>query len=116
MIDIDFAQATFEYIVRKKINEGELPLNDTPISCDNRYYVVNWKDVTIQDLWSKIIDEEFISLQKEEDLDCIFLQAVNHYIENLSIYDPTEPDTELKLSDLAYWIPVKNIPKKYYRR
>lgn len=116
MFDRDFAQATFEYVVRKKMKDGELPADQTPITCDDRYYVIDWKGAKIQDLWDKLIDEEFISTLDEAEHEKFFDEVLNTFIQNLPIYDPTVQDSETKLSTLPYWRPVKNIPKKYYRR
>lgn len=115
MIDIDFAQATFEYIVRKKINDGELPLNGTNISSNNRYFTVNWKGLTIQQLWTELVDEEFLATIPEEDQEELFHGILKIFIDNLSITDPAIPGSEFTLSDLQHWVSVKNIPKKYYR-
>ena len=116
MFDKDLAQATFEYVLRKKMKDGELPADQTPITCDNRYYIIDWKGVTPQQLWDKLIDEEFISTLDDADHESLFNEMLNTFIQNLLIYDPTVLGSETKLSTLPYWMPVKNIPKKYYRR
>lgn len=116
MFDKDLAQATFEYALRKKMKDGELPADQTAITCDNRYYIIDWKGVTTQQLWDKLIDEEFISTLDEADHESLFNEMLNTFVQNLLIYDPTVLGSETKLSTLPYWMPVKNIPKKYYRR
>ena len=116
MFDRDLVQATFEYVLRNKMKNGELPADQTSITCNDRYYIIDWKGVKVQQLWDKLIDEEFISTLDEADHENLFDEVLNIFIENLPIYDPTVPDSETKLSTLPYWIPLKNIPKKYYRR
>lgn len=116
MIDMDLVQSTFEYALRKKLFDGEIPADASVISCDNRYYIVDHKGVTLQQLWDKIVDKEHITNLPEADHFAYFNNCIDDYIANLSITDPLMPGEEYKLSSLPYWMPVKSIPKKYYRR
>lgn len=116
MVDLDFAQSTFEYALRKKIFDGDMPSDGAAIQSEDRYYIVNHKGVTFQNLWDKIIDERKVERISEEEHFDYFNDCIDAYIGNLSITDPIMPGSEKKLSDLPYWISVKNIPKKYYRR
>lgn len=116
MFDLDFAQATFEYVLRKKLSDRDLPADGSAIQSDDRYYTVDYKGVTLQQLWDKIIDKEHVENIPEEDHYAYFNNCINEYIDNLSLTDPIMPGDEKKLSDLPYWSSVKNIPKKYYRR
>ena len=116
MFDLDFAQSTFEYALRKKLFDGDIPLDGSAIQSDDRYYIVDYKGVTFHQLWDKIIDKEHAAAISEEDHFSYFNDCIDNYIANLCIKDPIMPGEEKKLSDLSYWIPVKNIPKKYYRR
>ena len=44
MSNMDFTQATFEYLLRKRISEGQIPLDGSIIKSDSRYYIVNWNN------------------------------------------------------------------------
>lgn len=116
MIDMDLVQSTFEYALRKKLFDGEIPADGSAIQSDDRYYIVDYKGVALQQLWDKIVDKEHVETIPEEDHYAYFNNCIDDYLANLSLTDPIMPGVEKKLSDLSYWVPVKNIPKKYYRR
>lgn len=114
MFDLDFAQATFEYALRKRMFDDIVPMDCSIIKSEDRYYIVDWKGVTLQQLWDKIVDKEYLKTLSEEEHFNYFMQCINNYVGNLTLRDPKAPTAEYKFSDISDWMIVKNIPKRYY--
>ena len=114
MIDLDFAQATFEYALRKRFFDDIAPMDRNIIKSEDRYYIVDWKGVTLHQLWDKIVDKEHLQELSDDEQFKYFTDCINSYVSNLTLRDPKAPNAERKFSDLVDWAYVKNIPKKYY--
>lgn len=116
MMELEFVKSTFEYVLRKAINDGILPLHGQCINSIDSYYEVDWQGVEPQQLWDRLVDEEKVASIPEDEHISYFKKCINYYIDGLKIIDPKYPETMHTLGELEYFIPVKKIPKKYYRK
>ena len=114
MVDLDFAQATFEYALRKRIFDDIAPMDGNVIKSNDKYYIVDWKGVTLQQLWGKIVDKEHLKTLSDEEQFDYFTDCINNYIANLTLKDAKDHSIEIKFSDVSDWMFVKNVPKRYY--
>lgn len=115
MVDLDFAQSTFEYILRKAICDGRLPGHGQIITSEDHYYEVDWRGVNLSDLWDQLIDEREVCRIPEDEHFAYFTDCINNYIDSISIIDVRDRQCTYSLGSLISFKLVHKVPKKYYR-